>query len=110
MHALLNTVHIEYVHICPLQLQRLAISAGKIPVSHAILSPEGRVYSSALCFQQAAVGGHVVTMCETRNIHRMSIGKSLVYYPIGTMRIRLAVIRGGWNCFRIISHDCNFGF
>jgi len=49
-------------------------------------------------------------MCETRNTHRMSMGKSLVNYPIGTLRIKLEVIRGGGNWFRIISHDCNFEF
>jgi hypothetical protein len=27
----------------------------------------------------------------------MSMGESLVNYPIGTLRIRLEVIRGGWN-------------
>jgi hypothetical protein len=44
-------------------------------------------------------------MSGTRNIHRMSMGKFLVNYPIGTLKIRLEVIRGGWNWFRIISQD-----
>jgi len=44
-------------------------------------------------------------MCETRNIHRMSMGKSLVNYPSRTLRLRFGVIRGGWKWFRIILRD-----
>jgi hypothetical protein len=39
----------------------------------------------------------------------MSIGKSLVNYPLGTQRIRLEVMRAGRNWFRIISHAATSG-
>jgi hypothetical protein len=62
--------------------------------------------------------GHMTRMVETRNVHRILVGKPLVKCPLeargGDWRTterwilggQVERIRGGWNWFRIMSNGC----